>query len=436
METQEFQKEKLKLKSVIKDLEKEEEILVENLNRSSMEFSKDDYVRAHLIYLGEKKIKDIKQIKNKPYFARVDFTEKNTNKLENLYIGKISVLDSSLQEPIIIDWRAPISNLYYDGRIGKSSYDSPDGIIEGNISLKRQYFIENQILKKYSDIDLKTTDELLQVALGQKADDRLKNIVATIQSEQNAVIRADINKPLIVQGVAGSGKTTIALHRIAYLIYKYEKEFNPDNFMIIAPNKFFLNYISNVLPDLGVENVRQYTFEDLAYEVIGKKLKISDSNEKLVTIVNKEFDNINKGNIEIIIEESKMKSSIKFKDLVDEYLKELAENYLPKKDFIIENVRVMRYETMQKLFLETYKNLCFTRRVEELKKHIFSKIKNNSDIIQNAIRAKRTARINKMLKEEISEEEKRKRRIEIFEEYEILLKYLDKNDIKITDAFF
>ena len=137
METQEFQKEKLKLKSVIKDLEKEEEILVENLNRSSMEFSKDDYVRAHLIYLGEKKIKDIKQIKNKPYFARVDFTEKNTNKLENLYIGKISVLDSSLQEPIIIDWRAPISNLYYDGRIGKSSYDSPDGIIEGNISLFR-----------------------------------------------------------------------------------------------------------------------------------------------------------------------------------------------------------------------------------------------------------------------------------------------------------
>ena len=436
MEAQEFQKEKLKLKSVIKALEKEEEILAENLNRSNMEFSKDDYVRAHLMYLGEKKIKDIKQIKNKPYFARVDFTENKTNKLEKLYIGKISVLDSNTQEPIIIDWRAPISNLYYDGRIGRSNYYSPDGLVEGNISLKRQYFIENQILEKYSDIDLKTTDKLLQVALEKKADDRLKNIVATIQREQNAVIRADINRPLIVQGVAGSGKTTIALHRIAYLIYKYEKEFNPDNFMIIAPNKFFLNYISNVLPDLGVENVRQYTFEDLAYEVIGKKLKISDSNEKLVTIVNKEFDNINQGNIEIIIEESKIKSSIKFKDLVDEYLKELAENYLPKKDFIIENVRVMRYETMQKLFLDTYKNLSFTRRIEEIKKHIFSKIKNNSDTIQNTIKAKRTARINKMLKEKISEEEKRKRRIEIFEEYEKLLKYLDKNDIKITDNFF
>ena len=436
MEPEEFQKEKLKLKSVIAQLTKEEEILTDNLSSTNKEFSKDDYVRAHLVYLGHKKIQDIKQIKDKPYFARIDFTEDNSNQLEKLYIGKISVLDSSTQNPIIIDWRAPISNLYYDGRIGKSSYDSPDGVIEGNISLKRQYFIENQILEKYSDIDLKATDELLQVALEQKADDRLKNIVATIQGEQNAIIRADINKPLIVQGVAGSGKTTIALHRIAYLIYKYEKEFDPDNFMIIAPNKFFLNYISNVLPDLGVENVKQYTFEDLAYEVIGKKLKISDKKKKLVTIVNKEFDNINNGNIEIIIEESKMKSSIKFKKIVDEYLQFLAENYLPKKDFIIENVRIMRYETMQKLFLETYKNLNFIRRIEEIKKHIFSKIRNNVETIRDTITAKRSARINKMLKENISEEEKRKKRIEIFEEYEKILKYLDKNDIKITNFFF
>ena len=101
------------------------------------------------------------------------------------------------------------------------------------------------------------------MALEEKADDRLKNIVATIQGEQNNIIRADMNKALVVQGVAGSGKTTIALHRIAYLIYNCDKEFDPEDFMIIAPNKFFLNYISNVLPDLGVENVKQYTFEDL-----------------------------------------------------------------------------------------------------------------------------------------------------------------------------
>ncbi len=323
------------------------------------------------------------------------------------------------------------------GRIGKSSYKSPEGIIEGEISLKRQYFIENQILEKYSDIDLKANDELLQVALEEKADDRLKNIVATIQGEQNNIIRADMNKALVVQGVAGSGKTTIALHRIAYLIYNCDKEFNPEDFMIIAPNRFFLNYISNVLPDLGVENVKQYTFEDLAYEVIGKKLKISDSNEKLVTIVNKEFDEINNGDIETIIQESKIKSSIKFKNIVDGFLKQLEENYLPKKDFIIENVRVMRYENIQKLFSETYKELNFEKRINEVKKHIFSKIKSNKDTIIEIITAKRNFKINKMLADtSLTNDEKREKRIEIFEETEDILNKLDKDDIKIVDFYF
>ncbi len=436
MDEKEFLREKEKLKEVSQKLETEEKELGERLAKTDSSYDKESYVRAHLVYLGHKKILDIRKIKSKPYFARIDFTA-NGEKKEKLYIGKLSVLDSKTQEPIIIDWRAPISNLYYDGRIGKSSYKSPEGTIEGEISLKRQYFIENQILEKFSDIDLKTNDELLQVALSEKADDRLKNIVATIQGEQNNIIRADMNKALIVQGVAGSGKTTIALHRIAYLIYNCDKEFDPDNFMIIAPNKFFLNYISNVLPDLGVENVKQYTFEDLAYEVIGKKLKISDSNEKLVTIVNKEFDEINNGDIDTIIAESKLKSSIKFKSIVDEYLKYLEQNYLPKEDFILENVRIMRYENIQKLFEETYKDLDFEKRINEVKKHIFSKIKNNKDIIEETIKKKRTYKINKMLKDEkLSEEEKRQKRIEIFEESEDVLKLLDKNDTKITDIYF
>lgn len=436
MDEKEFLREKEKLKEVCEKLETEEKELEERLAKTDSSYDKESYVRAHLVYLGHKKILDLRKIKYKPYFARIDFTA-NGEKKEKLYIGKLSVLDSKTQEPIIIDWRAPISNLYYDGRIGKSSYKSPEGTIEGEISLKRQYFIENQTLEKFSDIDLKTNDELLQVALSEKADDRLKNIVATIQGEQNNIIRADMNKALIVQGVAGSGKTTIALHRIAYLIYNCDKEFDPDNFMIIAPNKFFLNYISNVLPDLGVENVKQYTFEDLAYEVIGKKLKISDSNEKLVTIVNKEFDEINNGDIDTIIAESKLKSSIDFKSKVDEYLKYLEQNYLPKEDFILENVRIMRYENIQKLFEETYKDLDFEKRINEVKKHIFSKIKNNKEIIEETIKKKRTFKINKMLKDEqLSEEEKRQKRIEIFEESENVLKLLDKNDTKITDIYF
>ena len=436
MDEKEFLREKEKLKEVSEKLEFEEKVIENNLSNTSSNHEKDSYVRAQLVYVGNKKLKDLKKIKDKPYFARIDFTAKG-EKLEKLYIGKLSILDSNSQEPIIIDWRAPISNLYYDGRVGNSSYDSPGGRVEGEISLKRQYFIENKELLKYSDIDLKANDELLQVALEEKADDRLKNIVATIQGEQNNIIRADMNKALIVQGVAGSGKTTIALHRIAYLIYNCDKEFDPEDFMIIAPNKFFLNYISNVLPDLGVENVKQYTFEDLAYEIIGKKLKISDSNEKLVTIVNKEFDEINNGDIDTIIKESKLKSSIEFKTIVDGFLKEVEENYLPKKDFFLENVRIMRYENIQKLFSETYKDLDFEKRINEVKKHIFSKIKNNKQLIEDSIIAKRTAKIKNMLKDEsLTEEQQREKRIEIFEETEKVLKQLDKNDIKIVDSYF
>ena len=332
MEEDIFLEEKQKLKEVIQKITEEETELENTLSSSDMNYDLENLAKAQVLQSQIKKLSDIKKIKDNPYFARMDFKE-NSKELEKFYIGKISILDSKTAYPIIVDWRAPISNLYYEGKIGKASYDCLGEQIEGEIFLKRQYIIENQKLKKYININVTGNDELLQNALEEKADDRLKNIVATIQDEQNKIIRADINSPLIVQGVAGSGKTTIALHRIAYLIYNYEKEFKPEEFMIIAPTRFFLNYISNILPDLGVNDVRQCTFEDFAYDVIGKKLKISDNNEKLVIIVNKEFDEINKGKIDIMIKEAKYKSSINFKRIIDEYLFEIENNYIPKNDF-------------------------------------------------------------------------------------------------------
>ena len=323
--------EREKLKQVIQKLEEEEKNVQNSLAANSSNYQKDDYVKAHLEYLGNKKILDIRNIKPKPYFARIDFKENNEQDIEKLYIGKISMIDSETKEPLIIDWRAPISNLYYEGSLGKSSYEVNEKIIEGEILLKRQYFIENKILEKILDVDKTASDQILQEALAGNADSRLKNIVATIQDEQNKIIRAPIDKPLIIQGVAGSGKTTIALHRIAYLIYRYEKNFNPENFMIIAPNRFFLNYISNVLPDLGVENVKQYTFEDLAYEIIGKKLKISDSNEKLVTIVNKEFDDIEALYNCSSFDDFKFLSADSKKELEDKSLKNYAEFFFERK---------------------------------------------------------------------------------------------------------
>lgn len=292
MEDEVFLEEKQKLKEIVKKIKEEEQTIEESLSNSNMNYDLENIAKANILMAQVKKLEDIKKIKDKPYFARMDFKEETKN-LEKFYIGKISLLDNKTAYPIIVDWRAPISNLYYEGKIGPAEYECLGEKIKGEIYLKRQYVIENQELKKYVNINVTGNDELLQNALEEKADDRLKNIVATIQDEQNKIIRADINRPLIVQGVAGSGKTTIALHRIAYLIYNYEKEFKPSEFMIIAPTKFFLNYISNILPDLGVDDVRQCTFEDFAYDVIGKKLKISDNNEKLVVIVNKEFDEIN-----------------------------------------------------------------------------------------------------------------------------------------------
>ncbi|MDD4774747.1 MAG: DNA helicase, partial [Eubacteriales bacterium] len=207
----------------------------------------------------------------KPYFARIDFRREGSDEIKKFYIGKIALVGDDIDNPLIVDWRAPVSGVYYDGRLGEVTYDAPGGEQKGELYLKRQYTINKAELEAIMDVDITANDAFLQAALGENKDKRLQDIVSTIQAEQNRIIRADIYRPLIVQGVAGSGKTTIALHRIAYLIYTFNTDFNPANFLIIAPNRLFLNYISEVLPELGVESVRQSTFADLAYELLGIK---------------------------------------------------------------------------------------------------------------------------------------------------------------------
>lgn len=425
MNNKTFLEEKEKLKEINNKVLEEEKLIEEELRKSDMNYTMEDIAKGEVLLTRVKKLENIKKIKNVPYFARMDFKEENRD-LEKLYIGKISILDNKTAEPIIVDWRAPISNLYYEGKIGSAEYECLGKKIKGDILLKRQYIIEKKQLKKYIDINVTGNDELLQNALEEKADDRLKNIVATIQDEQNKIIRAKINSPLIVQGVAGSGKTTIALHRIAYLIYNYEKEFKPEEFMIIAPTKFFLNYISNILPDLGVNNVRQCTFEDFAYDVIGKKLKISDSNEKLVIIVNKEFDDINKGKIDIMIKEAKYKSSIKFKKIVDDYLLQIENNYIPKNDFYFKDYEIMSYNNINKLFKETYKMYNYNDRIKEIEKNLISELKKKSLLIIDDIRKKRSKELQNLTGEN---------RIKVFDKYEKIIKLLEKDYKKIVKQY-
>ena len=425
MNNKTFLEEKEKLKEINNKVLEEEKLIEEELRKSNMNYTMEDIAKGEVLLTRVKKLENIKKIKNVPYFARMDFKEENRD-LEKLYIGKISILDNKTAEPIIVDWRAPISNLYYEGKIGSAEYECLGKKIKGDILLKRQYIIEKKQLKKYIDINVTGNDELLQNALEEKADDRLKNIVATIQDEQNKIIRAKINSPLIVQGVAGSGKTTIALHRIAYLIYNYEKEFKPEEFMIIAPTKFFLNYISNILPDLGVNDVRQCTFEDFAYDVIGKKLKISDSNEKLVIIVNKEFDDINKGKIDIMIKEAKYKSSIKFKKIVDDYLLQIENNYIPKNDFYFKDYEIMSYNNINKLFKETYKMYNYNDRIKEIEKNLISELKKKSLLIIDDIRKKRSKELQNLTGEN---------RIKVFDKYEKIIKLLEKDYKKIVKQY-
>ena len=425
MNNKTFLEEKEKLKEINNKVLEEEKLIEEELRKSDMNYTMEDIAKGEVLLTRVKKLENIKKIKNVPYFARMDFKEENRD-LEKLYIGKISILDNKTAEPIIVDWRAPISNLYYQGKIGSAEYECLGKKIKGDILLKRQYIIEKKQLKKYIDINVTGNDELLQNALEEKADDRLKNIVATIQDEQNKIIRAKINSPLIVQGVAGSGKTTIALHRIAYLIYNYEKEFKPEEFMIIAPTKFFLNYISNILPDLGVNNVKQCTFEDFAYDVIGKKLKISDSNEKLVIIVNKEFDDINKGKIDIMIKEAKYKSSIKFKKIVDDYLLQIENNYIPKNDFYFKDYEIMSYNNINKLFKETYKMYNYNDRIKEIEKNLISELKKKSLLIIDDIRKKRSKELQNLTGEN---------RIKVFDKYEKIIKLLEKDYKKIVKQY-
>ena len=188
------------------------------------------------------------RIQNNPYFGSITFDDDiATNKI---YIGITHVEDEENDRYLVHDWRAPICSMFYDYETGPASYKAPEGIISGTITNKRQFKIENAKLKRVFDNNLNIDDELLQEVLATESSDKMKNIVNTIQQEQNAIIRNVEDKSLIVQGIAGSGKTSVALHRIAFLLYKIEN-LNSKNVLIFSPNQVFSEYISNVLPELG-----------------------------------------------------------------------------------------------------------------------------------------------------------------------------------------
>ena len=291
-----------------------------------------------IILSTKTKLNNLKNNINKPYFARIDFEDSNEH-LEVCYIGKIGVTDYD-NKIITVDWRAPISSLYYDSNIGKTSYQAPNEIITGTLKLKRQYDIENGILNSYTNVDTVANDELLKPYLSVNADNRLKNIVSSIQSEQNSIIRENFGKNLIVQGVAGSGKTTVALHRIAYLAYNNQDRINANQYMVIGPNKFFVNYISSILPDLDVNGVKQLDFIELAQEYINENFIVLNSDEKITNYLENKLD----GEID------KFKCSMEMTKLLDNFMDKINYSIIPKEDFCIKNFKILDNSFITKIY--------------------------------------------------------------------------------------
>ena len=258
------------------------------------------------------------KIQNNPYFGRIIFN--NGKEMDDVYIGITHVIDDD-NNYYVHDWRSPICNLFYDYEVGRASYLAPMGKIDGEITLKRQYTIQDGKLLHIFDNNINIDDELLQEVLASESDDKMKNIVNTIQAEQNTVIRNTDDKNLIVQGIAGSGKTSVALHKIAFLLYKIEN-LNSNNVLIFSPNKVFSEYISNVLPELGEDNTMQTTINDF----LDMEIKEFNHVETFTDFIERSYTN--KDDFEFI----KYKQSDMVYDDIDEYIDNMCQNIRFKED--------------------------------------------------------------------------------------------------------
>lgn len=377
-------------------------------------------VSSMLLERNDTRLKNLKKARKKPYFCRVDFTESNGEE-ETYYIGKTGLLREEDQDLVIMDWRAPAANLYYDSRIGDASYKSPMGEIKGEVTLKRQIVVENGDILDIKDIDVTVTDDFLQESLSMTSEGRLKEIVATIQEEQNKIIRADMWAPLIVQGAAGSGKTTIALHRMAWLIYNNEETMKPENFMILAPNKFFLDYISEVLPELGVDETKQTTFKDFAISMLGK-VKVAEHGDRLRQLAVGVIDlELWKKNARI----SGYKGGLAFKGILDAYIKHLEERIFPNKSLSISTHTIMTREAAMELLYGTYSKLPLEKRLFEITKHFRSRgdqlvlrLKNNAEKMS-------AEKIKKLKASGMDDKERQVLAYRVYENRDSLLKQVD-----------
>ena len=300
--------------------------------------------------------RQLQKLIQSPYFGRIDFQE-NTSEREKVYIGIHGFQDYEKTKPLIHDWRSPIASLFYDYELGDVEYISPLGKKEGKVLLKRQFRIRDGEMELMFESGVNVVDDLLQKELGRSSDEGMKNIVSTIQREQNSIIRNEKTQTLIIQGVAGSGKTSIALHRISFLLYRFRETLTSEDILIISPNKVFADYISNVLPELGEETVNEVQMEVLASELLENKYQFQTFFEQTSLLVEKDDSDFRKR-----IQE---KSSQNFLEIIEKYAE-----YVKKNVFIGKDVWIQRSYIPGWLFDEVYQIVKNFERKKGIRKMI------------------------------------------------------------------
>lgn len=326
------------------------------------------------------RLKHLGMLSSSPYFGRIDFQEDGTGRPAQVYIGLHGLYDDN-HDMAVYDWRAPVSGMFYDYEVGPADYEAPDGVIRGDISLKRQYKIENGRMLYMFDSSLAIGDEILRDALARNTTEKMRQIVNSIQKEQNAVIRSEGRKVLIVQGPAGSGKTSIAMHRAAYLLYRHRGHISANNLLIFSPNEVFADYISNVLPELGEDNIREATFDDCARSILGKKITFETKSAQMEFILSGPCDS----NYALRTASIELKSSPVFLRIVHNYVRHLKRNNLRFTDIRLNDVVVVEGSTVEALYREHCAHLAIMPGIERLKDRVLSRATYSSSVAERRI---------------------------------------------------
>ncbi|MFJ7738779.1 RNA polymerase recycling motor HelD [Lysinibacillus sp. NPDC097287] len=312
---------------------------------------------------ASKILSTLRRMQEVPYFGRIDFIEKGTSTAERIYIGISTLTDTSGENILIYDWRSPVSSVYYDYQPGHAEYTTPDGTIHGILDKKWQYLIRGGIIQSMFDTSITIGDEILQQVLGKGTDKHMHSIVATIQQEQNQIIRHDRGRMLIVHGAAGSGKTSAALQRIAYILYKYRDMLSADQIILFSPNSMFNSYVSNVLPELGEENMQQVTFQEYLDHRLNNEFEVENPYNQLEYVLTAVDNPLYKTRIASI----QFKASTRFFEAIKSYMESLELSGMVFRGISFRGNKIITAEQITEKFYSNDTSLRFTNRLEKLK---------------------------------------------------------------------